>query len=276
MQNILSMRCASHNVTVQITSREKFELHSKLFDHAAHNGSNYLNGHCMVSILLSFPVLADGSIRYLSVPLGYQLWDKNRQNWKLPLKWYAMPWTVSARPDRCSCSATAAIQRDALRALWMNTITLISSAMPGLILSCMTSRLNGQGKAAAQGNMANVRHQKISGLNPQKPGTGRSACAWCLPGCGESGSCMALSRSQKAGTAAAGFSSVPKIQKASFLITAGVKMKQYVAMGKKMHSSSQSPVIRRAGISKYPAMKAKLSGHLKNTVCGAVRALSVW
>ena len=30
---------------------EKFELRSKLFDHAAHNGSNYLNGHCLVSIL---------------------------------------------------------------------------------------------------------------------------------------------------------------------------------------------------------------------------------
>ena len=57
---------------------KKFELCSRLFDHAAHNGSNYLNGHCMVSILLSFPVLAGGSIRYLSVPLGYRLWDKRQ------------------------------------------------------------------------------------------------------------------------------------------------------------------------------------------------------
>ncbi len=57
---------------------DKFELRSRLFDHAAHNGSNYPDGHCMVSILLSFPVLADGSIRYLSVPLGYQLWDKKQ------------------------------------------------------------------------------------------------------------------------------------------------------------------------------------------------------
>ncbi len=57
---------------------EKFELCSRLFDHAAHNGSNYLNGHCMVSILLSFPVDADGSIRYLSVPPGYRLWDKKQ------------------------------------------------------------------------------------------------------------------------------------------------------------------------------------------------------
>jgi len=57
---------------------DKFELRSRLFDHAAHNGSNYPDGHCMVSILLSFPVLADGSIRCLSVPPGYQLWDKKQ------------------------------------------------------------------------------------------------------------------------------------------------------------------------------------------------------
>ena len=30
----------------------KFENVSKLFDHAAHNGSNYLNGHCFVSVML--------------------------------------------------------------------------------------------------------------------------------------------------------------------------------------------------------------------------------
>ena len=53
-----------------------FELCSKLYDHAAHNGSNYLNGHCMVSLLLSFPVHQDGKILYLSVPVGYRLWDK--------------------------------------------------------------------------------------------------------------------------------------------------------------------------------------------------------
>lgn len=49
---------------------EKTELRSKLFDHATYNGSNYLNGHCMVSILLSFPVFMDDFLRYLSVPLG--------------------------------------------------------------------------------------------------------------------------------------------------------------------------------------------------------------
>ena len=59
-------------------SGKHFELCSKLYDHAAHNGSNYLNGHCMVSLLLSFPLYQDGKIRYLSVPVGYRLWDKEK------------------------------------------------------------------------------------------------------------------------------------------------------------------------------------------------------
>ena len=57
---------------------EKFEFCSSLYDHAAHSASNYLNGHCMVSILLSFTGFADAIIRYVSVPLGYQLWDKKQ------------------------------------------------------------------------------------------------------------------------------------------------------------------------------------------------------
>ena len=59
-------------------SGKHFELCSKLYDHAAHNGSCYLNGHCMVSLLLSFPVYRDGKILYLSVPVAYRLWDKEK------------------------------------------------------------------------------------------------------------------------------------------------------------------------------------------------------
>ena len=55
---------------------ENFARRSKLYDHAEHNDSNYLNGHCMVSLLLSFPVFWEGKIHYYSVPLGYCLWDK--------------------------------------------------------------------------------------------------------------------------------------------------------------------------------------------------------
>lgn len=52
---------------------EKFENVSKLFDHAAHNGSLYLNGHCFVSLMLCVPVWKSGKVSYLSVPLGYRM-----------------------------------------------------------------------------------------------------------------------------------------------------------------------------------------------------------
>ena len=67
-------------------SGKHFELCSKLYDHAAHNGSNYLNGHCMVSLLLSFPVYQNGKILYLYVPVGYRLWDKEKSRLALAAK----------------------------------------------------------------------------------------------------------------------------------------------------------------------------------------------
>ena len=57
---------------------EKFEHWSKLFDHAAHNGSNYLNGHCFVSLLLSIPVEDALGCRYLSFPVAYRMWTKEQ------------------------------------------------------------------------------------------------------------------------------------------------------------------------------------------------------
>ena len=48
--------------TMVSKSGKKFEDVSKLFDHAAHNGSNYLNGHCFVSLMLCVPVWKDGRI----------------------------------------------------------------------------------------------------------------------------------------------------------------------------------------------------------------------
>ena len=53
-----------------------FEDVSKLFDHASHNGSNYLNGHCFVSVMLCVPVWNKNRIHYLCVPLGYRMWQK--------------------------------------------------------------------------------------------------------------------------------------------------------------------------------------------------------
>ena len=56
---------------------KKFEDVSKLFDHAAHNGSNYLNGHCFVSIMLCIPVWKHNKCIYMSIPLGYRMWQKD-------------------------------------------------------------------------------------------------------------------------------------------------------------------------------------------------------
>lgn len=53
----------------------KFEDVSQLFDHAAHNGSNYLNEHCFVSLMLCAPVWNKGKVVYLAVPLGYRMWQ---------------------------------------------------------------------------------------------------------------------------------------------------------------------------------------------------------
>ena len=57
---------------------EHFENRTKLFDHAGHNGSNYLNGHCFVSIMMSIPVFDNGVIRYLSFPVSYRMWTKEK------------------------------------------------------------------------------------------------------------------------------------------------------------------------------------------------------
>ena len=62
---------------------KKFEDVSKLFDHAAHNGSNYLNGHCFVRLMLCVPVWRKHRIVYLAVPLGYRMWKKEASRLEL-------------------------------------------------------------------------------------------------------------------------------------------------------------------------------------------------
>ena len=59
-------------------SGTKFADASKLFDHAAHNGSCCLNGHCFVSIIPCVPVWKQDKISYLAVPLGYRMWQKEQ------------------------------------------------------------------------------------------------------------------------------------------------------------------------------------------------------
>lgn len=61
----------------------KFVDVSKLFDHAAHNGSNYLNGHCFVSLMLCVPVWNHKKVVYLAVPLGCRMWQKSESKLEL-------------------------------------------------------------------------------------------------------------------------------------------------------------------------------------------------
>ena len=62
---------------------KKFEDVSKLFDHAAHNGADYLNGHCFVSVMLCVPVWNKNRIHYLAVPPGYRMWQKKESKLEL-------------------------------------------------------------------------------------------------------------------------------------------------------------------------------------------------
>lgn len=50
-----------------------FDDYQLMFDHAAHNGSNYLKGHCCVGLVLSIPIWHQGKVRYLSIPIRYRL-----------------------------------------------------------------------------------------------------------------------------------------------------------------------------------------------------------
>lgn len=76
---------------------KKFEDVSTLFDHAAHGGANYLNGHCFVSLMLCVPVWNKNRIAYLSVPLGYRMWQKKES--KLAL---AADMVRHVMPEFCS------------------------------------------------------------------------------------------------------------------------------------------------------------------------------
>ena len=71
----------------------KFENVSKLYDHAKHNGSFHLNGHCFVSLMICVPVWKNRKISYLSIPLGYKMWDKTKSKILLAAEMvcYVMP-----------------------------------------------------------------------------------------------------------------------------------------------------------------------------------------
>ena len=69
--------------TIIAKAGQCFDFVSKLFDHAMHTGSAYVNGHCFVSLMLSVPIDSDTKkepfgIHYLHVPVAYRLWTKDK------------------------------------------------------------------------------------------------------------------------------------------------------------------------------------------------------
>lgn len=64
--------------TLQEKFGNNFDCYSKLFDHTSKNGSNYLNGHCFVSLAINIPLFWGVGIKYLSIPVGYRLYDKQK------------------------------------------------------------------------------------------------------------------------------------------------------------------------------------------------------
>ena len=58
---------------------QHFEDVALLFDHCARNGTNYLNGHCFVTLVIAVPVLINGNIHYIKIPIEHRLWVPKKQ-----------------------------------------------------------------------------------------------------------------------------------------------------------------------------------------------------
>ena len=59
--------------TLQAKFGTKFECYSTMFDHAQHNGSSYLKGHCFVALTICIPVIVGGCVQYLNIPLRFRV-----------------------------------------------------------------------------------------------------------------------------------------------------------------------------------------------------------
>jgi len=63
--------------TLQPKFGTKFACCQTMYDHAKHNGTNYLKGHCFVALSIRVPVLVGKELRHLHVPIGYRLRGEN-------------------------------------------------------------------------------------------------------------------------------------------------------------------------------------------------------
>jgi len=63
--------------TLQAKFGTKFECYDKMFDHAKHEGSSYLSGHCFVALTICVPVIVGNVIKYLNVPIRFRVKSKD-------------------------------------------------------------------------------------------------------------------------------------------------------------------------------------------------------
>jgi hypothetical protein len=54
-----------------------------MFDHAKHDGNQYLKGHCFVALTIRIPVAICNKIRYLNIPIGFRLRGKDENKLKI-------------------------------------------------------------------------------------------------------------------------------------------------------------------------------------------------
>lgn len=69
--------------TLQTKFGKKFDCCGTLFDHADHSGSPYKNGHCFVSLAMGLPLLVNGCIKYVNIPINCRLYDKTKTKLEL-------------------------------------------------------------------------------------------------------------------------------------------------------------------------------------------------
>ena len=69
--------------TMQAKYGTHFEEYGKMFDHAKHDGSLYLNGHCFVALAVCVPVIVGNAMKYLTVPIRFRLKGKEESKLKI-------------------------------------------------------------------------------------------------------------------------------------------------------------------------------------------------
>jgi len=72
--------------TLQAKYGTHFECYQTMFDHAKHNNTNYLKGHCFVALTISVPIILEGCIRYLNIPVGFRLRSKDENKLEIASK----------------------------------------------------------------------------------------------------------------------------------------------------------------------------------------------